>query len=115
MNKFLKCSALILLIAACQQKKPEVIVVQEEVSLAPNLASLGPEKLSSYHFFEGDLKNLQPAKGVIGYSLNSPLFSDYAFKKRFVKIPKGKEPAELTLAECLTLAENAPEKKGRFF
>jgi DNA topoisomerase-1 len=35
--------------------------------------------------------------------------------KKNVKIPKGKEPAELTLQECLTLAENAPEKKGRFF
>jgi DNA topoisomerase-1 len=31
-----------------------------------------------------------------------------------VKIPKGTEPAELTLDECLALAENAPEKKGRF-
>ncbi|MFM7854304.1 MAG: topoisomerase C-terminal repeat-containing protein, partial [Flammeovirgaceae bacterium] len=35
--------------------------------------------------------------------------------KKNVKIPKGKEPVELTLQECLTLAENAPEKKGRFF
>jgi DNA topoisomerase-1 len=35
--------------------------------------------------------------------------------KKNVKVPKGKEPAELTLEECLTLAENAPEKKGRFF
>ncbi|MGE0773180.1 MAG: type I DNA topoisomerase [Cyclobacteriaceae bacterium] len=34
--------------------------------------------------------------------------------KKNVKIPKGKEPAELTLEECLTLAENAPERKGRF-
>lgn len=34
--------------------------------------------------------------------------------KKNVKIPKGKEPAELTLAECVTLAANAPEKKGRF-
>ncbi len=34
--------------------------------------------------------------------------------KKNVKIPKGKEPAELTLEECVTLAENAPEKKGRF-
>jgi DNA topoisomerase I len=34
--------------------------------------------------------------------------------KKNVKIPKGKEPKELTLEECLTLAENAPEKKGRF-
>jgi DNA topoisomerase I len=34
--------------------------------------------------------------------------------KKNVKIPKGKEPAELTLEECVTLAENAPEKRGRF-
>jgi DNA topoisomerase I len=31
-----------------------------------------------------------------------------------VKIPKGKEPADLTLEECVTLAANTPEKKGRF-
>jgi DNA topoisomerase-1 len=32
-----------------------------------------------------------------------------------VKIPKGKNPAELTLEECLALAEAAPERKGRSF
>ena len=31
-----------------------------------------------------------------------------------VKIPKGKEPSELTLEECVTFAANAPEKRGRF-
>jgi DNA topoisomerase I len=34
--------------------------------------------------------------------------------KKNVKIPKGKVPADLTLEECVTLAENAPEKRGRF-
>lgn len=34
--------------------------------------------------------------------------------KKNVKIPKGKVPAELTLEECVTLAENAPERRGRF-
>ncbi|MBS1506635.1 MAG: type I DNA topoisomerase [Bacteroidetes bacterium] len=34
--------------------------------------------------------------------------------KKNVKIPKGKTPADLTLEECVTLAANAPEKKGRF-
>jgi len=33
--------------------------------------------------------------------------------KKNVKIPKGKKPEELTLEECVTLAANAPEKKGR--
>lgn len=35
--------------------------------------------------------------------------------KKNVKIPKDKNPAELTLEECLALAESAPEKRGRGF
>jgi DNA topoisomerase-1 len=34
--------------------------------------------------------------------------------KKNVKIPKGKVPADLTLEECVTLADAAPEKKGRW-
>ncbi len=34
--------------------------------------------------------------------------------KKNVKIPKGKVPAELTLEECLALAEAAPERRGRW-
>ncbi|OHC02412.1 MAG: DNA topoisomerase I [Planctomycetes bacterium RIFCSPLOWO2_12_FULL_40_19] len=33
--------------------------------------------------------------------------------KKNVRIPKDKEPKDLTLKECLNLAENAPEKKRR--
>jgi DNA topoisomerase-1 len=33
--------------------------------------------------------------------------------KKNVRIPKDKEPKDLTLKECLDLAENAPEKKKR--
>jgi len=43
--------------------------------------------LSEYHFFEGELKELNPVDGVLPYDLNSPLFSDYAHKKRFVWMP----------------------------
>jgi DNA topoisomerase-1 len=34
--------------------------------------------------------------------------------KKNVKIPKDKDPASLTLAECLELEAAAPEKRGRF-
>lgn len=47
------------------------------------------ERLSEYRFFRGDLATLQPNEGVLPYDLNSPLFSDYAQKARFVWMPEG--------------------------
>jgi uncharacterized repeat protein (TIGR03806 family) len=47
------------------------------------------EKLSDYGFFDGDIKNQKPAASVMPYELNAPLFSDYAKKLRFVKLPNG--------------------------
>lgn len=46
-------------------------------------------KLSDYSFFVGNLADMQPAERVIPYDLNTPLFSDYAKKARFVRLPKG--------------------------
>lgn len=47
------------------------------------------ERLSAYRFFTGDLKHLRPNKGVLPYDLNTPLFSDYAEKSRFIWMPEG--------------------------
>ncbi len=52
-------------------------------------AEIGKEKLSEYGFFVGTLKDLAPAEGVIPYELNTPLFTDYAQKLRFFKLPQG--------------------------
>lgn len=49
------------------------------------------ENLSDYGFFTGALNNLQPAAGVVPYDLNTPLFSNYAEKARFIKMPAGKK------------------------
>src|SRR5262245_39856007 len=78
----------LLSLVACEPRKQEVIVVAEEnVTANPDLAAIGKVTLSEYGFFTGALKDLSPAEGVIPFALNSPLFSDYAYKKRFVKIP----------------------------
>lgn len=47
------------------------------------------ENLSEYGFFVGELKSLQPADGIVPYDLNTPLFSNYAEKLRFIKLPAG--------------------------
>ena len=65
--------------------------MQEQV--AGKMAALGKEKLSEYNFFEGDLKQLKPAKDLIPYELNTPLFTDYAHKLRFIRLPKGAKMA----------------------
>jgi uncharacterized repeat protein (TIGR03806 family) len=73
---------------SCQSKKQEIVVLQEE-QVNTDLSSVGKSKLSEYGFFTGDIKNLSPAEGVIPYALNAALFTDYAFKKRFIKFPAG--------------------------
>jgi uncharacterized repeat protein (TIGR03806 family) len=52
-----------------------------------NLDAFPYDTLSEYNFFQGTLSNLNPGYGVLPYSLNSALFSDYAKKKRFVWMP----------------------------
>jgi uncharacterized repeat protein (TIGR03806 family) len=52
-------------------------------------ADAPPEKLSAYGLFVGNGSSQHPAAGVIPYDLNTPLFSDYTEKFRFVKLPAG--------------------------
>lgn len=47
------------------------------------------ERLSEYGFFTGPLAALNPAAGVMPYTVNTPLFSNYAEKLRFIVIPEG--------------------------
>lgn len=66
------------------------------------------EKLSDYNFFSGVLNELKPNKRVLPYDLITPLFTDYAFKARFVYVPEGKSAAydttqvlQLPVGSCL--------------
>jgi uncharacterized repeat protein (TIGR03806 family) len=47
------------------------------------------DKLSEYNFFKGRLADLEPSEGVVPYSVNTPLFSNYAEKTRFISVPAG--------------------------
>lgn len=48
-----------------------------------------PRKLSEWHLFSGAAPALKPNHGLMPYDLNTPLFSDYASKYRFVWMPTG--------------------------
>ena len=50
-----------------------------------------PQRLSDYGFFKGDLAALLPAARVYSYTINTPLFSNYAEKARFIYLPQGKK------------------------
>lgn len=66
-----------------------LIVIFPFLGFIWNDASTPKMKLSDYGFFKGDMKNQEPSEGVMPYHLNTPLFTDYAEKLRFVKLPAG--------------------------
>ena len=46
-------------------------------------------KLSDYKFFKHPIRDQIPEKNILPYSISSPLFSDYAEKMRFIRVPDG--------------------------
>ncbi len=73
-------ACLLLTAVGCGSRTPAPVAV-EEIS--------APEKLSEYGLFVGNGASQEPVEGVIPYDLNSPLFSDYTAKYRFVRVPPG--------------------------
>jgi uncharacterized repeat protein (TIGR03806 family) len=55
----------------------------------PSDTSWPPDNLSAYGLFVGNGATQEPAEGVVPYDLNTPLFSDYTEKLRFIKLPPG--------------------------
>ena len=76
----------------------------KEVSpVVMDLTAVPYPKLSDYKFFDGELKNLKPAFGVIPYKPASELFSEYALKKRFIWMPNGTKASYTSDGEILNL------------
>lgn len=61
--------------------------IKPEVSV--DLSRVPYQKLSDYHFFVDDIKDLKPNNKVLPYQPASELFTDYASKSRFVWMPVG--------------------------
>lgn len=74
-----------ILLTFCK-KEPEIPAIIPHPS--PNKISELKPKLSDFNLFYGDLKDLNPTDNLFQYDLNTPLFSDYAGKARFIFFPK---------------------------
>ncbi len=72
------------------------ITITSNSNVVFNLENMPFQTLSEYQLFEGNLKNLEPGFGVIPYTLNSSLFTDYAKKKRFIWMPNNTKAAYIS-------------------
>jgi uncharacterized repeat protein (TIGR03806 family) len=68
-------------LAGCGSRTPATLALVE--------AEEPPDHLSAWGLFRGNGSSQEPAAGVIPYDVNTPLFSDYAAKFRFVRLPAG--------------------------
>jgi len=74
------CTLLMCFVASgCSRHRPVQMFVGEPF----------PKKLSDWHLFTASSPTLIPNDRVVPYDLNTPLFSDYAEKYRFVWMPAG--------------------------
>ena len=95
LRNILAILAIVLILVNCGEEDPVILVEPEIEPIAENTvnfpADKGFEQLADYNLFVGDIAELNPntAAGVIPYDLNTALFSDYAFKKRFIYVPEG--------------------------
>jgi len=92
-NYFLRNSLLLsifFVILSCGTDDNQYVAVPEPTSpVTVDLTQVPYQKLSDYHFFDGDIKNQSPSLKVLPYEPASSLFTDYAHKKRFVWMPDG--------------------------
>tara|TARA_R100001369_G_scaffold8893_3_gene21348 strand:- start:9875 stop:11194 length:1320 start_codon:yes stop_codon:yes gene_type:complete len=69
------------------QTETVALTITSTSTVSFNLENVPYQTLAEYNFFQGDIKELNPNYGVVPYTLNAKLFSDYAKKKRFVWMP----------------------------
>ena len=64
------------------------------------LARKPPRSLSEFGFFD-DLAKFTANNALVPYTINAPLFTDYADKFRFIYVPEGAAPAEYQITGAL--------------
>jgi uncharacterized repeat protein (TIGR03806 family) len=91
--RYLVLPLFIFAVWACKKDSPEdevpVPPVPDPTQVVFDLNAVPYTNLSQYNFYEGAMADLNPVDGVLPYDVITPLFSDYASKKRFLWMPAG--------------------------
>jgi len=77
---------LFILSYSCNSKQQNITKAKKVILESPLIVQNSNENLllSQYDFFSGNLSDLRPNENILPYTLNTPLFSNYAYKKRLV-------------------------------
>jgi uncharacterized repeat protein (TIGR03806 family) len=73
------------------------------------------EKLSDYRFFTGTINELVPNERVLPYDVITPLFADYAKKKKFIWMPEGTSASYVMDSEILDFPEGTVMIKSFYY
>ncbi|WP_338732340.1 SO2930 family diheme c-type cytochrome [Mangrovimonas cancribranchiae] len=108
----------ITLLFSCSSDNNDYIEKPQDEQTSPvvfDIDNVPYQNLSDYHFFEGDISNLQPVYGVLPYNLINPLFSDYAKKQRFVWMPKNTSATYISDGDILDFPEGTVLIKNFYY
>jgi len=105
--------ALTTIVLSCSTSEEEEYIEVSPVIV--DLTQVPYAKLSDYHFFDGPLKDQNPALDVLIYEPASSLFTDYAHKKRFVWMPKGTTATYESDSKVLNLPVGAALIKNFYY
>lgn len=79
---------LILIITFFLSSCTETVSIEPASPVTVEMDKIPYKNLSEYHFFTGTLKDLTANDGVLLYEPITPLFTDYAWKSRYVWMPE---------------------------
>jgi len=110
---------IIVALMACRkddnQPDTEEPIPVPETSVRFNLNEVPYPKLSDYRFFVDTMVQLHPNDGVLPYDVITPLFSDYAKKKRFIWMPAGSGAQYISDNEVVNFPEGTVMIKSFYY
>lgn len=115
-SAYLGLLGLIILGFACGQQEEKTEVKKATAVLEAEEADgkYPYKRLSTYGFFEGEITDLAAGENVVLYKPASSLFTDYAWKSRFVYFPEG-EVAQINNEEEIDFPEGSVIIKNFYY